>query len=165
MNEDELPHSAGVRHGVSTLASRPLPAPRKLKPCTSTTLQNARPRCDNWTTWSSIASRSANTASVSFAEVRWRHAAKCKFCEVNRCLHSQFLRKATAPERVPVSVDNFDSMAMGTTAILFLALLVFRIINAFSVKTFFQPDEYFQSLEPAWLAAFGDGSGAWITWV
>ena len=164
MNEDELPHSAGVRHGVSNLASRPLPAPRKLKPCTSATLQN-NARRDNWTTRTSIASRSANTAPVSFAEVRWRHAAKRKSCEVNRCLHSQFLRKATAPERVPVSVDNFGSMAMGTTAILFLALLVFRIINALSVKTFFQPDEYFQSLEPAWLAAFGDGSGAWITWV
>jgi hypothetical protein len=33
------------------------------------------------------------------------------------------------------------------------------------VKTFFQPDEYFQSLEPAWQIAFGEDQGAWITWV
>lgn len=47
----------------------------------------------------------------------------------------------------------------------FLFLVAFRIINAFAIRTFFQPDEYFQSLEPAWQIAFGEHSGAWITWV
>lgn len=46
-----------------------------------------------------------------------------------------------------------------------LFLIAFRILNALSIKTFFQPDEYFQSLEPAWEMAFGKESGAWITWV
>jgi phosphatidylinositol glycan class B len=46
-----------------------------------------------------------------------------------------------------------------------MMLLVFRCINALAVRTFFQPDEYFQSLEPAWQMAFGPQSGAWITWV
>ncbi len=46
-----------------------------------------------------------------------------------------------------------------------LFLIAFRILNALSIKTFFQPDEYFQSLEPAWEMAFGIDSGAWITWV
>jgi phosphatidylinositol glycan class B len=46
-----------------------------------------------------------------------------------------------------------------------LVLLVFRFINVLCVTTFFQPDEYFQSLEPAWQMAFGSQSGAWITWV
>ncbi|KAH7336475.1 glycosyltransferase family 22 protein [Rhexocercosporidium sp. MPI-PUGE-AT-0058] len=45
-----------------------------------------------------------------------------------------------------------------------MMLLVFRCINALAVRTFFQPDEYFQSLEPAWQMAFGPQSGAWITW-
>ncbi|PSK34499.1 hypothetical protein B9Z65_8825 [Elsinoe australis] len=45
-----------------------------------------------------------------------------------------------------------------------LFLLAIRILNAFTVETFFQPDEYFQSLEPAWQIAFGKQSGAWITW-
>lgn len=45
------------------------------------------------------------------------------------------------------------------------ALLVFRFINALCVRTFFQPDEYFQALEPAWSMAFGSDSGAWLTWV
>ncbi|KAK1832317.1 hypothetical protein QBC39DRAFT_425524 [Podospora conica] len=44
------------------------------------------------------------------------------------------------------------------------ALLVFRFINALCVRTFFQPDEYFQALEPAWSMAFGSESGAWLTW-
>ena len=48
---------------------------------------------------------------------------------------------------------------------IFLFLLAFRILNALSIKTFFQPDEFFQSLEPAWEMAFGADSGAWITWV
>jgi hypothetical protein len=49
--------------------------------------------------------------------------------------------------------------------LVFSALLAFRIVNALTIKTFFQPDEYFQALEPAWKTAFGGGSGAWTTWV
>ncbi|KAL9017287.1 MAG: hypothetical protein Q9185_005378 [Variospora sp. 1 TL-2023] len=45
-----------------------------------------------------------------------------------------------------------------------LFLIALRILNALSIRTFFQPDEYFQSLEPAWQIAFGADSGAWITW-
>lgn len=44
-------------------------------------------------------------------------------------------------------------------------LLAFRLTNALALHTFFQPDEFFQSLEPAWQLAFGDASNAWITWV
>ena len=42
-------------------------------------------------------------------------------------------------------------------------LLLFRFLNALLTRTFFQPDEYFQSLEPAWHLAFSDSS-AWLTW-
>lgn len=49
--------------------------------------------------------------------------------------------------------------------LVFGVLLALRITDALSIKTFFQPDEYFQSLEPAWRIAFGPDSGAWITWV
>jgi GPI mannosyltransferase 3 len=48
---------------------------------------------------------------------------------------------------------------------IWLLLLTLRFINVLCVSTFFQPDEYFQSLEPAWQMAFGSQSGAWITWV
>ncbi len=47
----------------------------------------------------------------------------------------------------------------------FLLLIGFRLLNALTVQTFFQPDEYFQALEPAWQFAFGEGAGAWMTWV
>ncbi|OAA32039.1 GPI mannosyltransferase [Moelleriella libera RCEF 2490] len=43
-------------------------------------------------------------------------------------------------------------------------IIIIRLINAWWVRTFFQPDEYFQSLEPAWRLAFGADSGAWLTW-
>jgi GPI mannosyltransferase 3 len=46
-----------------------------------------------------------------------------------------------------------------------LFLVGFRLLNALIVRTFFQPDEYYQSLEPAWQMIFGESSGAWITWV
>jgi len=45
-----------------------------------------------------------------------------------------------------------------------LYLIAFRVANALLVRTFFQPDEFYQSLEPAWQLAFGADSGAWITW-
>lgn len=46
--------------------------------------------------------------------------------------------------------------------LLFLFIFSIRIINAVSIRTFFQPDEYFQALEPAWRLVFGEG---WLTWV
>lgn len=52
-----------------------------------------------------------------------------------------------------------------TSQDILLFLIAFRILNALSIRTFFQPDEYFQSLEPAWEIAFGSNSGTWITWV
>ncbi|TFB02265.1 GPI mannosyltransferase 3 [Trichoderma ghanense] len=39
-----------------------------------------------------------------------------------------------------------------------------RLVNAWCLATFFQPDEFFQALEPAWRLAFGADSGAWLTW-
>lgn len=44
-------------------------------------------------------------------------------------------------------------------------IFIVRLTNAWWLATFFQPDEYFQALEPAWNLAFGDRSGAWLTWV
>ncbi len=47
-----------------------------------------------------------------------------------------------------------------------LTLLLFvRAANTLLQCTFFQPDEYYQALEPAWAMAFGRDSGAWLTWV
>jgi GPI mannosyltransferase 3 len=46
-----------------------------------------------------------------------------------------------------------------------LFLIASRLLNALVIQTFFQPDEYFQALEPAWQLAFGPQAGAWITWV
>ncbi|KUL88447.1 hypothetical protein ZTR_05504 [Talaromyces verruculosus] len=54
--------------------------------------------------------------------------------------------------------------AQATPHNIFLFLVAFRILNALTVRTFFQPDEFFQSLEPAWQVVFGKDSGAWITW-
>ncbi|CAK7205760.1 glycosylphosphatidylinositol anchor biosynthesis [Sporothrix eucalyptigena] len=42
--------------------------------------------------------------------------------------------------------------------------MALRWACAFAVRTFFQPDEYFQALEPAWQLAYGPASGAWMTW-
>lgn len=45
--------------------------------------------------------------------------------------------------------------------LVFVASLVVRLFNAFTIRTFFQPDEYFQALEPAHNMVFGYG---YITW-
>lgn len=49
--------------------------------------------------------------------------------------------------------------------IAFRDVLIIRLLSALTIATFFQPDEYFQSLEPAWNLAFGSESGSWLTWV
>ncbi|KAJ9155040.1 Mannosyltransferase [Pleurostoma richardsiae] len=56
-----------------------------------------------------------------------------------------------------------DVLAAHTRDIL-TVLLALRFVNALCIRTFFQPDEYFQALEPAWKIAFGPDSGAWLTW-
>lgn len=61
--------------------------------------------------------------------------------------------------------DNAATLGHSQWMLVLGILLALRITNALSIKTFFQPDEYFQSLEPAWQIAFGAESGAWITWV
>lgn len=61
------------------------------------------------------------------------------------------------------AIERVKEVSVSQDILLFL--LAFRILNALSIKTFFQPDEFFQSLEPAWEIAFGADSGAWITWV
>ncbi|RMZ78111.1 hypothetical protein DV738_g3957, partial [Chaetothyriales sp. CBS 135597] len=88
------------------------------------------------------------------------------------------------PPPQPRSVEDDDNVAKTTTHSLsakpsaaksqkgdnlggedvLLFLIASRIINALVLHTFFQPDEYFQALEPGWNFAFGPGSGAWITW-
>jgi phosphatidylinositol glycan class B len=67
--------------------------------------------------------------------------------------------QTAAPPTAP-STSYRDS-----TLHVFALLLAFRIVNALTLRTFFQPDEFFQSLEPAWQLAFGGASNAWITWV
>jgi phosphatidylinositol glycan class B len=68
-------------------------------------------------------------------------------------------RRVVAPPTSPLT--SYRDSALG----IFALLLAFRIVNALTLRTFFQPDEFFQSLEPAWQLAFGDQSNAWITWV
>lgn len=72
-------------------------------------------------------------------------------------------RPSTGP--LTPSRSNTSDGYRDSTPGVFALLLAFRIVNALTLRTFFQPDEFFQSLEPAWQLAFGTGSNAWITWV
>lgn len=70
-------------------------------------------------------------------------------------------RAITRPRSPSQSFASYRDSGLG----IFALLLAFRIVNALTLRTFFQPDEFFQSLEPAWQLAFGHASNAWITWV
>ncbi|KAJ4292348.1 glycosylphosphatidylinositol anchor biosynthesis [Kalmusia sp. IMI 367209] len=67
---------------------------------------------------------------------------------------------AAPPSRSSTSSTSYRDATLGVFAL----LLAFRIVNALALRTFFQPDEFFQSLEPAWQLAFGRHAHAWITW-
>ncbi|KAI9852181.1 MAG: glycosylphosphatidylinositol anchor biosynthesis, partial [Thelocarpon superellum] len=77
---------------------------------------------------------------------------------------AQSRRNDVPSESEGATPKSVQHTGRATTEGIFLFLLAFRLLNALSTKTFFQPDEYFQSLEPAWAWAFGSTSGAWITW-
>ncbi|KAF2625344.1 glycosyltransferase family 22 protein [Macroventuria anomochaeta] len=71
---------------------------------------------------------------------------------------------ATTASRTDGPPKSPSTSYRDSTLGVFALLLAFRIVNALTLRTFFQPDEFFQSLEPAWQLAFGGASNAWITW-
>lgn len=78
---------------------------------------------------------------------------------------SELRRAPNVQGKVVKSKDYHSAVQEQQIKDILYLLLILRFINAIAVQTFFQPDEYFQSLEPAWQMAFGPSSGAWITWV
>jgi hypothetical protein len=86
-------------------------------------------------------------------------ACYCSMPSVSDSAKATTARRIGAPQTRPHT--SYRDSALGVFAL----LLALRIVNALTLRTFFQPDEFFQSLEPAWQLAFGDTSNAWITWV
>ncbi|KAH7085012.1 Alg9-like mannosyltransferase family-domain-containing protein [Paraphoma chrysanthemicola] len=72
--------------------------------------------------------------------------------------------RATTARRTDAPPTRSPTVYRDSALGVFVLLLAFRIVNALTLRTFFQPDEFFQSLEPAWQLAFGNTSNAWITW-
>ncbi|KAL1957523.1 hypothetical protein VTO42DRAFT_5749 [Malbranchea cinnamomea] len=72
--------------------------------------------------------------------------------------------RSVTPTTTTTTTESIVSRASHSAHNILLFLVAFRILNALTVRTFFQPDEFFQSLDPAWAIAFGKDSGAWITW-
>ncbi|KAK4250558.1 glycosyltransferase [Corynascus novoguineensis] len=70
----------------------------------------------------------------------------------------------TGKQETAASYEVHAQVAAAQVSDILRVLLLFRFLNALCVRTFFQPDEYFQALEPAWNFAFGSDSGAWLTW-
>ncbi|CAM1502969.1 Fc.00g077450.m01.CDS01 [Cosmosporella sp. VM-42] len=68
-----------------------------------------------------------------------------------------------SPMPTPEEINN-EVRNRGNRPRFLRSIFIIRLINAWWIATFFQPDEYFQALEPAWNLAFGDRSGAWLTW-
>ncbi|KAH6890485.1 family 22 glycosyltransferase [Thelonectria olida] len=70
------------------------------------------------------------------------------------------------PSQSPSPIDSLvdDTRNRINRPIFLRSIFIIRLINAWWIATFFQPDEYFQALEPAWDLAFGSKSGAWLTW-
>lgn len=62
-------------------------------------------------------------------------------------------------KRRPTPPDNAQTILLNRR--IFVALVCIRVFNALTVQTFFQPDEYYQSLEPAWKVVYGYGETTW----
>ncbi|KAF2399232.1 hypothetical protein EJ06DRAFT_531566 [Trichodelitschia bisporula] len=104
---------------------------------------------------SSLRSSAASLSSASLTDRRNAH----------RLRNPSSLPAPQAPSPSPPTLPTFHYLpALSSSLHVLLLLFALRIFNALTLKTFFQPDEFFQSLEPAWQLAFGEDSGAWITW-
>lgn len=65
------------------------------------------------------------------------------------------------PLRIKRRQSPFDDAHVLLDRRVFLMLLCIRVFNSLTVQTFFQPDEYYQSLEPAWNLVYGYGETTW----
>ena len=74
-------------------------------------------------------------------------------------------KKATGAEDKTNQDKNVAALIMQQAREVLTVIFAIRFANSLCVRTFFQPDEYFQVLEPAWQLVYGEGSGAWLTWV
>ncbi|KAG2736134.1 hypothetical protein G9P44_000224 [Scheffersomyces stipitis] len=74
-------------------------------------------------------------------------------------------RKEVAETPGPEAETDGDGASDPTpqlsTLSLFIVLFIIRLVNALSIRTFFQADEYYQALEPAYNYVYGYG---YITW-
>jgi Alg9-like mannosyltransferase family len=62
-------------------------------------------------------------------------------------------------KRRPIPPDDAQTLLFNKRII--LALICIRVFNVLTITTFFQPDEYYQSLEPAWKLVYGYGETTW----
>ena len=94
---------------------------------------------------------------------RYLFAPQVPPSHANMNAHRASPSKSRAP---PLKIKRRQSpTGRGTTSLLDRRLLLFlialRTFNALTIRTFFQPDEYYQSLEPAWRFVFGYGELTW----
>ncbi|PWY99880.1 hypothetical protein BCV70DRAFT_200792 [Testicularia cyperi] len=68
---------------------------------------------------------------------------------------------ASVPSQPQASSSSSSSLFIPSIRSLFLSFLAFRIVNALLTRTFFQPDEYYQSQEIAHRLVFGTGYVSW----
>jgi hypothetical protein len=69
---------------------------------------------------------------------------------LNPCISASILHRFCTGDEVVISMQYSTVLA-----------LVIRVAIALATRTFFQPDEYFQALEPAHFLVFGYGDLTW----
>jgi phosphatidylinositol glycan class B len=78
---------------------------------------------------------------------------------------SELYLQKNPPRPVPINVkQDQEDITIARNHDTWVLIIFVRMLNAITICTFFQPDEYYQALEPAWALAFGKDSGAWMTW-
>lgn len=107
----------------------------------------------------STASRDVPTATVTATATATAIATNSPALD-----HAPTSRAASSSRRASASTSTLIRPTVSAWHV-FLLLLGYRIVNALVLRTLYVPDEYYQSLEPAWQLAFGPRAGAWITWV
>jgi Alg9-like mannosyltransferase family len=91
------------------------------------------------------------TPALSFSNAIMSHSSPVS-SKKSRAAPLKIKRRATPPSEAQTQIQDKR---------IFLALVCVRIFNALTIRTFFQPDEYYQALEPAWKLVFGYGEVTW----
>lgn len=105
--------------------------------------------------------KTSTLCTLSWTISNWRR--ECwKFDDT--FVHFSQIQESMSASSVDAAASGTSPSTTRTACLLYISLCIYRILNALLIQTQFDPDEYWQTLEPAYCEAFPERHQCAFTW-